>query len=617
MDRTLVATLRSSPLPRLSALALAFALTATSGCARRVVPEAQQTQSDAAMPDAKMTPPAPTAKPPRDDEGGAKLSKNAAPLFQKTEAKDRFVLAWTGSVEGYVAPCGCTGDPLGGVARLSAALDLARGAYGDRVLFLDAGNLFFETGAEPLAADACQTDARIDLLLETYARQGLAATTWGRHDDVRGPKWRDERLMAAKVPTVLTAGEAADPKRPFVRQVVRTVGEMRVGVVAARLAADANATAVESAAKSLSQAAKELVEKEKAVVVVALLQAQRPVAKRLLAKTNGVAVALLGEKPGELPSSPERVGEALLLSSGQQAQYLGVAEFVVDDLAPGAKIPLDDRQGKRERRLRLLNERIAQYAQQVSEMDEGPRKDFVTTRLEQAKEEQKELETSGNGPEPKGPFVSVRSIPLPRGFPEEKPAKVALDTYEASIPALTAKCEANITCPEVPEGTATYVGVETCFQCHRGAVQFWQQQKVEGAGKDKDGNVVARTLSHATAWDTLVDEGKDTDRTCVGCHSIGFNKPGGYCKTSEVDFRTDVQCEACHGPASKHVAAAGDPNLISRGVPESTCRECHHVPHIETTESFVYDDKLLLILGEGHGLKKRQEIEARTKAATP
>lgn len=592
-------------------MALAVLLLSGIACARRVVPEPQQTQSDASSVDASSAPQK-AANASGDDDKIAKSTEPEAPaLFASTPAKDRFVLAWTGSVEGYVAPCGCTGDPLGGVARLSAALDLARAAYGERVLFLDAGNLFFETGAEPLPADACQTDARTELLLETYRRQGLAATTWGRHDDVRGPAWRDERLAAANIPTVLTAGETPAAKRAFVPHVVKDIGKTRVGVVAARLAADADAAAVEAAAKTLTKKAAALVAKERVTIVVALVQAKRPVAKRLLAKTKGVAVALLGEEPGELPSSPERVGEALLLSSGQQAQYLGIAEFVVDDLAPGAKIPLDDREGKRERRLRLLNERIAQYTQQVAEMDDGPRKDFVATRLAGAKEEREGLSTADKGPEPKGPFVAVRSLPLPRGFPEEKVAKKALDAYEESIPTLTAKCEANITCPKAPEGTATYVGVETCFQCHRGAVQFWQQQKVEGTGKDKEGNVVARTLSHATAWYTLVDEGKDTDRTCVGCHSIGFNKPGGYCKTSEVDFRINVQCEACHGPASKHVAANGDPNLIARGVPESTCRECHHVPHIETTESFVYDDKLLLILGEGHGLKKRQEVEAK------
>ena len=129
-------------------------------------------------------------------------------------------------------------------------------------------------------------------------------------------------------------------------------------------------------------------------------------------------------------------------------------------------------------------------------------------------------------------------------------------------------------------------------------------------GKDKLGNPIIRKLGHAHAWETLVANKKAQDPNCIGCHSIGYDKPGGYCKVDEVDFRKNVQCESCHGPGSKH-AAAGTKDFIKRAVPESTCRGCHHVPHIATPESFNYDESLLKITGPGHGEELYNQLKHR------
>ena len=112
--------------------------------------------------------------------------------------------------------------------------------------------------------------------------------------------------------------------------------------------------------------------------------------------------------------------------------------------------------------------------------------------------------------------------------------------------------------------------------------------------------------------DTLVVDGKDKDRSCVGCHSVGFGEPGGPCKTSDVARLGlgGVQCESCHGPGSKH-AATSDPRDLVRVPDEALCRSCHHVPHIPTTDSFVMRERLRRILGKGHGearFKKLMEL---------
>lgn len=550
--------------------------------------------------------------PPADR--GASVAPAASRIQTPTGPKT-LAIAYTASVQGYVTPCGCTADPLGGVARLSALLDELGRAYENRVLFLDAGDLLFEKPDDHLPADRCQAEARADLLLSTYARKGLAATVRGPLDDVRGAEFRDARLAKYGIPTVGVpdAGRALVANAEHRKSILRSVGDMQVGITGVSVIGEGAAIAPFRAA--LGQEVQRL-RSQGAALVVVLAQATRPVVRELVANLAEVDVVILGRAPGELPSPPERLGDhgPLLVAAGMQAQHVGLLEFELEGGGAGQRLHVDDRVAAAERRARLLDVRIQQYEQQIAEMEAGARRQFLEQRLNKAKTERSEvLSGASQLPPPKGPYVRVSALALPRGAPEETLAAAELASYEERIPALVTSCEAEITCAEPAPGAAVYVGAASCRGCHAKAYEFWQAQKVVSEGKGPDGKMVSRTLSHAHAWDTLVAQGKDKDRTCIGCHSVGFNEPGGYCRSSDVGERKGVQCESCHGPGSLHVQSAGAPQQIQKLVPESTCRQCHQVPHIPTTESFVYEDKLKWILGPGHGEARWQGLDKRAR----
>ena len=174
------------------------------------------------------------------------------------------------------------------------------------------------------------------------------------------------------------------------------------------------------------------------------------------------------------------------------------------------------------------------------------------------------------------------------------------------------KCEENIECPNAAAHEAVYVGAQTCKNCHAQAFEVWEKAVTTDNTLNEEGKEISRMVGHSKAWQTLVDADKDMDRSCIGCHSIGFMQPGGYCKASQVDFRKNVQCESCHGAGSLH-AQSGDKRFIKRQVPEEQCRSCHHVPHIQSYDSFNYEDRLVKILGKGHGEKLLNEIIHRKK----
>jgi hypothetical protein len=523
--------------------------------------------------------------------------------FSRPAGPDDLALVYTASVQGYVEPCGCTGDPLGGIARLGALLSEARSVYGDRVLFVDGGDLLFEKPDDHAAADRCQAEARTELLVGTYARLGLAATTRGPLDEVRGAPFRTALLQQHDVPS-LDDGEGL--------VVVR--GGRRVLVIGA----DAE-TAPDDVQKTIDAHGRD--DATPVDLVVVLLQARHAQAKVLAARWRGVDVVVVG-RAAEGPMPPERAGDAVVVSAGWQAQRVGVVVARLQGRTRAGTgwtpLGLDDRAVTAAARRQVLDVRIEALEERLATLPPGDTRVFQQQRRDAFVAERAALDVVDATSLP-GPHVEVLALPLRRGAPEEPAAAQALQAYLRSIPTLVGACERDVVCPAPPADVATYVGGAVCRACHAAAYAHWQQAVVDLDGTNHDGSHAPRPVGHALAWQTLVHVGRDRDRACVGCHSVGFGAAGGACTTTQLVERglTDVQCESCHGPGSQHVQGAGDKTKIRRDVDEATCRGCHVPPHIETVESFVFSDRLRIILGEGHGAARLHSLPPPERAPAP
>jgi len=109
---------------------------------------------------------------------------------------------------------------------------------------------------------------------------------------------------------------------------------------------------------------------------------------------------------------------------------------------------------------------------------------------------------------------------------------------------------------------ATYVGLEKCKSCHPSQFKDFEKRKF---GK---------------AWDVVVMRGKTKDPECLKCHTTGFGKPSGFVSEEQTPNLKFKQCEACHGPGSKHATNPSDKvekekmrNFIREN---DVCIECHH-----------------------------------------
>jgi hypothetical protein len=103
---------------------------------------------------------------------------------------------------------------------------------------------------------------------------------------------------------------------------------------------------------------------------------------------------------------------------------------------------------------------------------------------------------------------------------------------------------------------AGYSGSELCQVCHTRQHETWSLTR------------------HAYAFETLLEHGEDKNPECVRCHSVGFEKPGGYSLAERQSWLEGVQCESCHGRGGPHQS----PDFLAGGF-EPVCLGCHDPEH--------------------------------------
>jgi len=111
-------------------------------------------------------------------------------------------------------------------------------------------------------------------------------------------------------------------------------------------------------------------------------------------------------------------------------------------------------------------------------------------------------------------------------------------------------------------GKSPYAGEQVCSTCHVAQHKRWSDSQ------------------HAIAYENLEGVGKSFDPACIGCHTVGFDKPGGFFDINVTGHLLGVQCESCHGAGRAHVEAAGKKSLPNANWSrQEICGQCHVQKH--------------------------------------
>jgi hypothetical protein len=97
---------------------------------------------------------------------------------------------------------------------------------------------------------------------------------------------------------------------------------------------------------------------------------------------------------------------------------------------------------------------------------------------------------------------------------------------------------------------SSFMGDASCLSCHQPQHENWKK------------------TGHAKAFQTLVRDKRESDHTCLPCHTTGFGEVSGF-----ADVLENVQCESCHGPGRWHPESGRKFSPVS----EKQCLICHNL----------------------------------------
>src|SRR6266550_157561 len=149
---------------------------------------------------------------------------------------DQVTLVFSASVAGQIVPCGCAPDQRGGLPRAVALMQSLRRSD-PNLLFVDAGDLLFESPARPPAQMLTQRQLKARTLAKGDQMLGAAARAVGARDLALGAPFVSE--TAVGVP-LLDAGVAPVPGTRAT--LIADAGSVKVGLFAAGFEADPGAT---------------------------------------------------------------------------------------------------------------------------------------------------------------------------------------------------------------------------------------------------------------------------------------------------------------------------------------------------------------------------------------
>src|SRR5450432_1456292 len=509
---------------------------------------------------------------------GCKSNHEAASVPPKTPTVRLYLVS---SPAGALEPCGCVKDMLGGVDHVAAYVkSQADGAPNSALLA--AGPLFFMNTAltrERQTQDSWKADA----LARSLGAAGLRAWAPGANDWAAGADTFQALASAAQAAPLAANLQAlgVQPVRVF------ELGGNKVGVAGVsvpsylgKLPTGVNAGDPLAALKS----AKAALDAQGARLRVVLAAMPRGEALRLLDQVPGFQVLVVGKpydqgESNDPPTPPEVVGSTLVVEAPNHLQALGVVDlFVRSDKFEFA----DGSNTAQAAELESVQGRVSELEKRLAAADPSGKSadpDLIARRADLARLKAEQQKLAVPSVPVQGSFFQYHLVEVRDALVSSPIVHPLIDGYYQRVNDHNHEVFKDKLPEPAAAGTSHYVGVEVCSTCHKTERAFWDKTQ------------------HAGAYATLSSAHKEFNLDCVSCHVTGYDKPGGS-TVVHVEKLSDVQCEACHGPGSRHADQPKALHLISLPEQSLCAAQCHHMPHVKADWSVA--ESWQKIVGPGH-----------------
>ncbi|MGN6136820.1 MAG: bifunctional metallophosphatase/5'-nucleotidase [Aureliella sp.] len=246
----------------------------------------------------------------------------------------KLTILHTNDIHGHLTPWrGWEGElkdkTVGGLGALAGAIATARREAGENCLLLDAGDLI----GDSMIADLTKGKALIAAL--NHLRYD--ALTIGNHEPDFGVDALRERIDEAAFPVVAANLAVASDDSLFTKPyVIKTVGDLRVGILGLAYPKTSRTTAAKNIEGLRFQAPQDIAEKhvrhmrdEGVDLLVALTHLGLSADQQLARSAKGIDVIVGGHSHNRMAEA-EQVGKTLIVQAGAHGSDLGVLELTIE-----------------------------------------------------------------------------------------------------------------------------------------------------------------------------------------------------------------------------------------------------------------------------------------------
>ena len=461
------------------------------------------------------------------------------------------------------------------------------------ILFLDAGDLL--SNSFYLSSHKKKgLEKKADLIMKSLDKMGLDAFTPGDFDFILGEDYLIKKANEVNFP-FLSANliDRESTRQLFGTCLIKKVGNLKVailGIITDQLTQKFFSQNPNLLIKDPFTTAKKLVQKlEKRVdLIIALSHQGLPNDKKLAKQVSGIDI-IVGAHTRSRLREPIVINNTIIVQTGGKGQQLGRLDLnLINAEKPFHLISLSRKAGLEKQQGYLQKEIDHFYKKSEGNdplkffKDDKVSLDRLNDLLKKRGVVEEKLKNFQGDVHYLNTFIpmgkKIKNDPEINGFIEDyKQDMLKLRKKELSESRKRMEGKSAKPGERLGVGGPFFVGERSCRKCHKKEYKMWKKSR------------------HAKAYQSLVKSKRHYELECIGCHTIGFEKKGGFRRLDRMREFKNVQCESCHGPGSLHRKKDGK---IIKKVAQSTCLECHNR---ERDPDFNYEEAVESIsMGKSH-----------------
>ena len=272
----------------------------------------------------------------------------------------------------------------------------------------------------------------------------------------------------------------------------------------------------------------------------------------LVSKVKGIDLAFEGGE-GIGFAEPQESEDTLVFSTPKEGQKVGVLALYLKD--PKATWSTVQTPGQVKNKISGLRKEILKYNKQARDMlSQGkifaPIAKVYTKQAKQLEEKivvmQRSLSSLPKLEKGRNGYIHLL-LALSKKLQDHKPTLARIARYQKEVKVVNLEALKKIKAILKTKDGNFYAGVDRCKVCHTTQYNFWKKTR------------------HAKAYATLTKKQKQFDLDCIGCHVVGWQKPGGLYDIQKPQKLANVQCENCHQYGGLHSMTANKKKIHKTG----------------------------------------------------